>query len=128
KPVHAMTDITGYSLLGHGHEMAHLSHVDFELHFDNLHWYNGAIDYAQADIFPGGMHRNRDYFMSFVKLESTILEWQEYLLYDPQTSGGLLIAVDATHAEALVADLLQAGENAAIIGTVLEGDGIIHVV
>jgi selenide,water dikinase len=107
--------------------MAHLSHVGFEISFNSLQWYAGATQYAQADIFPGGMHRNRDYFSAFVTLSNERLEWQEYLLYDPQTSGGLLIAVDASHADSLLADLLEAGEAAAIIGTVMNGDGTIHV-
>jgi len=127
KPVHAMTDITGYSLIGHGHEMAHLSHVNFEIQFDNLHWYSGAIDYAQADIFPGGMHRNRDYFMSWVVLNADLNDWQEYLLYDPQTSGGLLIAVDSGQADNLLRDLVDGGEKAVKIGTVTEGNGTIHI-
>lgn len=127
KPVHAMTDITGYSLIGHGHEMAHLGQVNFEIHFDNLQWYPGSTDYAQADIFPGGMHRNREYFMSWVELETDLADWQEYLLYDPQTSGGLLIAVNPAQADSLLEDLLDAGESAAKIGTVTKGKGLIHI-
>ena len=127
KPIHAMTDITGYSLLGHGHEMAHLSKVDLSIQFDSLNWYDGAIDYAQADIFPGGMHRNRDYFKNWVTIDKNLLDWQEYLLYDPQTSGGLLIAVDESIAQNLLNDLIGVGENATIIGTVIEGSGKILV-
>lgn len=127
RPIHAMTDITGYSLLGHGHEMAHLSHVDFVIEFDKLIWYEGALEYAQADIFPGGMHRNRDYFQTWTSINDNLTDWQEYLLYDPQTSGGLLIAVDANVAPKLLDDLIEAGESASIIGKVIEGTGNICV-
>ncbi len=127
RPIHAMTDITGYSLLGHGHEMAHLSHVDFVINFEQLQWYDGAIDYAKSDIFPGGMHRNRDYFSQWVTLTPDLAQWQEYLLYDPQTSGGLLMTVAPEIAHSLLESLLQAGEKAVIIGSVIEGNGKLHI-
>lgn len=127
RPIHAMTDITGYSLLGHGHEMAHLSHVDMKIRFDALQWYSGALDYARQDIFPGGMHRNLEYFQEWVKLETQLEEWQEYLLYDPQTSGGLLISVESGKADSLLADLQNAGEKATIIGQIIKGDGTLHI-
>lgn len=121
--INAMTDITGYALLGHGHEMAHLSNADFHIIIDNLHWYDGALDYAQQDIFPGGMHRNRDYFSQWVTAPDDLPSWREYLLYDPQTSGGLLIAVDAEVAPTFLADLQSAGESAQPIGYVTAGTG-----
>lgn len=128
KSVHAMTDITGYSLLGHGHEMAHLSQVDFHIDFDQLTWYDGALAYAEADMIPGGLHRNRDYFSQWVFLEKELIDWQEYLLYDPQTSGGLLMAVASSIAGDLLNDLLDAGEQAFLIGEVVEGSGYLHIV
>jgi selenide, water dikinase len=127
KPIHAMTDITGYSLLGHGHEMAHLSDVNFQIHFDKLNWYAGALAYAEADIIPGGLHRNREYFSQWVVLEKELIDWQEYLLYDPQTSGGLLIAVAANTADAFLSELLETGEQAALIGEVIAGTGHLHI-
>lgn len=127
KPVHAMTDITGYSLLGHGHEMAHLSQVDFHIQFDNLHWYDGALEYAENDIFPGGMHRNREYFQKWTTIHTELTDWQEYLLYDPQTSGGLLITVEPDAAQSLLDDLQTAGENARYIGYASQGNGILHI-
>lgn len=127
KAVHAMTDITGYSLLGHGHEMAHLSQVDFRIQFEQLKWYNGAFGYAEADMIPGGLHRNREYFSQWVSLEKAFTDWQEYLLYDPQTSGGLLMAVAADRAESLVKDLLAAGEEASLIGEVIAGEGKLYI-
>lgn len=114
--VHAMTDITGYGLLGHGHEMAHLSSVDFVLHFDALQWLPGAKAYAEQDIFAGGMGRNRDYFGEWVIFEDSIIESERGLLFDPQTSGGLLIAVEAAKAHHLVQIMIDSGVDARMIG------------
>lgn len=125
--VHAMTDITGYSLLGHGHEMAHLSDVDLHLNFSALQWYSGAVEYAKADIFPGGMSRNQEFFKTWVTVDTALHDWQIDLLYDPQTSGGLLIAVDPHHALSLLDALLETDERAALIGEVAEGNGNIHI-
>lgn len=125
--VHAMTDITGYSLLGHGHEMAHLGGVDFEINFRALRWLPGAEKYAERGIFPGGMGRNQDYFGSWVRFDERLAEHSMQLLFDPETSGGLLMAVDPARAEALLAALIDAGESAAMIGSVHPGDGFIRI-
>lgn len=125
--VHAMTDITGYSLLGHGHEMAHLSQADFQIDFKTLRWLPGAYRYAELDMFPGGMWRNHDYFSQWVQVDSAIPEFQKHLLYDPETSGGLLMAVDPDQANALLSDLLATGEEAALIGSVVRGDGHLSI-
>lgn len=124
---HAATDITGYSLLGHGHEMAHLGMVDFVLNYEAIHWLPGALEYANAELFPGGMWRNHDYFGQWITFDAAFTEAQRQLLYDPQTSGGLLIAIAAEQADALITDLHAAGETAAIIGSVYSGTGRITV-
>jgi selenide,water dikinase len=121
--VRAMTDITGYGLAGHGHELAHLSGVDLHLNFEALQWYPGTLIHAKEDVFAGGMYRNKDYFGQWVTLSDTLDDWQGHLLYDPQTSGGLLMAVAPDVAERLLSDLIQAGETAFIIGRVSDGDG-----
>jgi selenide, water dikinase len=125
--VHGMTDITGYSLLGHGHEMAHLANVDFHITLESLSWLPGAQDYAAQEIFPGGTGRNRDYFSQWAKLDPRIPESIQNLLFDPQTSGGLLMAVPADSADKLLADLVAAGETAQRIGLVTAGTGILHI-
>lgn len=125
--VHAMTDITGYSLLGHGHEMAHLSRVAFRIYYSRLGWLPGAERYGEADIFPGGMRRNLDYFGQWVQFDSQITETQQRLLFDPETSGGLLMAVAPESADGLLAALLEAGEAARVIGEVIEGEGTINI-
>jgi selenide, water dikinase len=125
--VHAMTDITGYGLLGHGHEMAHLSGVNFTFYFDALSWLSGALEYAEKDIFAGGMGRNRHYFGQWVTFDEAIKDHEQGLLFDPQTSGGLLISVEAANADALLAELIAGGDDARRIGEVIEGEGLIRV-
>ncbi len=126
-PVHAMTDITGYSLLGHGHELAQASGADLHLEHNAIRYLSGAAEYARADIFAGGMWRNREYFAQWVTFYDTLEDWQQYLLFDPQTSGGLLMAVDPAQADALLRDLQAVGDAAVMIGTVRAGNGRIMV-
>lgn len=125
--VHAMTDVTGYSLLGHAHEMARLGGVNFEIDFDALCWLPGAVEYAEQDIFPGGMGRNRAYFSEWIGFKDTINERQQKLLFNPETSGGLLMAVVPEQADALYSELVAAGCTASIMGRVTLGNGTIHV-
>ena len=125
--VHAMTDITGYSLLGHSYEMAHLSQVKLLFDFDKLEWLDGALAYGKQDIFPGGMERNREYFGKWVTFSDDIEEFERELLFDPQTSGGLLMAVDSALADDLLQDLLRHNEKAYILGYVDKGQGEISV-
>jgi selenide,water dikinase len=103
--IHAMTDITGYSLLGHAHEMAHLSGVDFVLSYDSLRWLPGAQRYAVEGNFPGGAANNMAYFSQWVSFDASLDEVTRILLFDPETSGGLLMAVEPGKAEALLAEL-----------------------
>ena len=121
--VHAMTDITGFGLAGHGLEMARLGSVDFAIDIDRLRALPGALGYARQGIFPGGLQRNADYYGQWVKPETDMPAQQEALLYDPQTSGGLLVAVAADAADALLADLLTSGETAFELGEVVAGAG-----
>lgn len=125
--VHAATDVTGYSLLGHGHEMAHLSGADFAIAYSALRWLPGAEHYGELGIFPGGMARNQAYFSQWIGFSDSITETQRDLLYDPQTSGGLLLAVAAADADALLKALIAAGAEAAVIGEVRAGTGKIYV-
>jgi selenide, water dikinase len=122
-PVHAMTDITGYGLIGHGHEMAHLGKVDFEISCSAIGWLPGAQQYAEEGIFPGGMGRNRNYFEQWTSFERDVSETTQNLLFDPETSGGLLMAVQAEEAEALLHELRDRGDDARMIGEVKAGSG-----
>jgi len=121
--VHAMTDITGYSLLGHGYEMAHLSQAKLIINFDGLRWLDGSLGYGKQDIFPGGMERNREYFEKWVQFSNDIEGFERELLFDPQTSGGLLMAVTSSIADELLQELLDNNENAFIVGHVENGSG-----
>jgi selenide,water dikinase len=126
-PVHAMTDITGYGLLGHAHEMAHLSQVDFVLNFDSFLFYAGTREYAEQEIFAGGMYRNQEYYSPRCSFSAARSEIDQYLLYDPQTSGGLLIAVSDHQADGLLRMLLEDGERACLVGEVVSGTGNLRI-
>jgi selenide,water dikinase len=125
--VHAMTDITGYSLPGHGHEMAHLSGVDLHIEFGSLEWLPGARDYGEQGIFPGGTGRNRAYFNEWIYFDEGVTEVEQQLLFDPQTSGGLLMAVSADKAQDLHDNLNQLGDLARLIGDVSHGTGCVYI-
>ena len=125
--VGAMTDITGFGLAGHGQEMARLSGVDLRLNFKALAWLPGAMTYAKRGIFPGGMERNRDYFSRWLSFLDGADSNSEALLFDPQTSGGLLMSVAAGSAADLLEDLRHSGDDAVIIGDVIDGTGRLMV-
>lgn len=124
---HAVTDITGYSLAGHAHEMAHLSAARLVLEAERLPWLPGARRYAAAWVFPGGATRNAEYYGRWVSFTREMPEWERHLLYDPQTSGGLLMAVPAESVAALLDGLGEAGEAGWEIGGVEPGNGEIVV-
>ena len=121
--VRAMTDVTGFGLAGHGQEMARLSGVDLRIDFAALAWLPGTLAYAKRGIFPGGMERNRDYFSRWLSFPEAADAISEALLFDPQTSGGLLMSVAAESAADLLEDLRDNGDDAAIIGDVIDGTG-----
>lgn len=125
--VHAMTDITGFGLVGHGLEMAKLSGVDFRLNVEAIQLLPGAVDYARAGVFPGGMARNREYYSQWLTIDGALEDYEYGLLFDPQTSGGLLMSAAADQAGDLLADLQNEGEDAFILGDVSAGSGQIVV-
>lgn len=125
--IRAMTDITGYSLLGHAHEMAHLGHVGLRMRYDAFEWLPGSLRYGKDGVFPGGQERNRAFYQPWVTFADDIAEFERDLLFDPQTSGGLLMAVDPARADALLAALRAAGEPALLVGAVVAGEGGIYV-
>lgn len=120
------TDITGFSLLGHGLEIANASGVGFEIHFSKLPFTAGALRYAEDWIFPGGASDNRLFYGGHVHFADDVEEYQQLLLFDPQTSGGLLLAVPPDQ----WSDMQKAGQTLGQplwkIGRVIEGNGI-HV-
>ncbi|MBE6995929.1 MAG: selenide, water dikinase SelD [Ruminococcaceae bacterium] len=115
--VHACTDVTGFGLLGHAFEMAQGSDVELELSVDGVDFIPEALELAQMGILPEGMYRNRTFAEEGVDAGDTELCKQD-ILYDPQTAGGLLIAVDSRDAEALFEELRACVPSAQRIGTV----------
>jgi selenide,water dikinase len=97
--VHGCTDITGFSLIGHAREMAVASKVTLEIDTARLRFLPGAIDYARQGAIPGGLRNNRDFASCAVETAGPIAGEIEDLLYDPQTSGGLLISVAPEYAD-----------------------------
>jgi len=96
--VHGCTDVTGFGLLGHARELAVASGVTVEIETDRLNFLPGALEYAAAGAVPGGLGRNRAFVAPSVGTVHEVAGEIETLLYDPQTSGGLLIAMDADDA------------------------------
>jgi selenide,water dikinase len=116
--VHACTDITGFGLLGHMLEMLDDS-IGFTIEFAKVPYLASALDFAKAEIVPGGTYRNRDWAMPSVRIAGSIDHSQSLILFDAQTSGGLLIAIKSNHAEQCLDRIRSNGdEKAEIIGEV----------
>ncbi len=127
--VSACTDVTGFGLLGHLREMALSSRVDVEVDVGSLPLLPRARELAGEGIVPGGAYRNREHFAPFVELAGEVAPAELDLLYDPQTSGGLLIAVPEPKKDELIAALRREGvPRPRVIGRVAgEGTGKILV-
>jgi selenide, water dikinase len=117
--VHAATDITGFGLIGHGREMASGSGVSIRIHSAKVPALPGAIDCIKAKFIPGGLNANRDFAECLVSYVDGIPDECKTLLFDPQTAGGLLIAVDPEHSAELIERLNAAGVPAQEIGETL---------
>ena len=119
--VRSATDITGFGLIGHASEMAEASGVRFRIRFDALPWLPGALGYAEAWVFAGGAHNNHAFYNPLVTYTRPVLDWQETLLHDPQTSGGLLVAVAPERVDVFLAFCAERDQPAWVIGDVVEG-------
>ncbi|OFV99660.1 MAG: selenide, water dikinase SelD [Acidobacteria bacterium RIFCSPLOWO2_02_FULL_61_28] len=118
--VHSVTDVTGFGLIGHAREMALGSRVTIEIDSKKVEPLPGALEAIRNAQVPGGLNNNREFASCSVSLAANIAPEIETLLYDPQTSGGLLISLLAAHAPALESALRAAGVPASIIGRVLD--------
>ncbi|OGI52399.1 MAG: selenide, water dikinase SelD [Candidatus Muproteobacteria bacterium RIFCSPHIGHO2_01_60_12] len=127
--VHACTDVTGYGLLGHALELARASGVRLRIEHQKVPHFPEALDLCARDIRPSGLAGNRQAFSESVRFDDAVPEvWRE-LLFDPQTSGGLLIALPGAEASRLLQRLSESGIEASSIGHVTEhGAGEITVV
>jgi len=117
---HALTDITGFGLLGHAREMAVGSGVGLEIDAYSVAFLDGALDAVRAGHVPGGLNRNREFVSCGVEMRAKLSPEQETLLYDPQTSGGLLISLDSSDSRLLLVILRDLGIPAALIGRVMD--------
>ncbi len=116
--VNSVTDITGFGLLGHALEMAKASEVSIHINSKEVPLLDEAIDMANMGIIPAGMYRNKQYIEKDVDMQDVDTAVRD-ILYDPQTSGGLLVSVKAEYAEELVKDMkLNGSIEAKIIGYV----------
>jgi selenide,water dikinase len=125
--VRTATDVTGFSLLGHGWEIAATSGIGLRLEWDKIPFTSGAQRYAEDYNFPGGAYDNRIYFESHVRFTKSLPEDKQLLLFDPQTSGGLLISVPPDKKDALFARAQEIGQELWWIGEVTSGN-LIEVV
>ncbi len=121
---HALTDVTGYSLLGHAYEMAAASSVGIRIEASELPVLPAALDYAGRGILTGGAGRNRKYLADKVRIASDVPEPLEHVLFDPQTSGGLLFAIPPERERETEAAFKAAGLQLWGVGHVIEGDGV----
>jgi selenide, water dikinase len=115
-PIHAVTDVTGFGLLGHAREMAAGSNVSLKIDHANVPLLPGAREAARGDFLAGGLKSNRDFVESCVGFAAIVPDDIRALLFDPQTSGGLLVAVAKDHAAALRAEFERLNITAAQIG------------
>lgn len=127
--VNACTDITGFGLLGHTCEVVDASNVGILLYADAIPMFPQAITYAQSGFVPGGTQRNKKYRERQINLDPNLSPEITDILFDPQTSGGLLISVPSAKADILLNKLKEAGiQHAAIIGEVVsDPKGVIGV-
>ena len=120
--VHACTDVTGFSMLGHSLEMAQGSNTQIKIFTDKIYVIDEAYEFAKMGMLPEGMYRNRTYAEPFVNAGEVPLFIQD-ILYDPQTSGGLLISVAENDSDKLRSDLQKCTLSANIVGEVEEYKG-----
>ncbi len=117
--VHAMTDVTGFGLIGHAREIALASKVSLRFHANSIPLLDGALECIQAGHVPGGLKSNREFAECVVGYDDAIGEEMRAAIFDPQTAGGLLISVASEDAVALTRALNSAGVPAVEIGEVL---------
>jgi len=118
--VHACTDVTGFGLLGHTCEMIEGTDVGMVIHPEAVPYFPEAKEYAEMGMVPGGTTRNRDFRIKMVEIDKNVSKVMVDILFDPQTSGGLLMSVPAPEAEPLLKKMRREGiKEAAIIGEVV---------
>ncbi len=122
--VRSATDITGFSLLGHASEIANASKVALRFWVSRIPFVTGAQKYGEEFIFPGGAADNRLYYGDLTRFDDSIPEFMQMLLFDPQTSGGLLLAVPPDQVKPMLDRAAQTGTPLWEVGEVFPGQGI----
>ncbi len=121
---HALTDVTGYAILGHAYEMAAAGNVALRLSAGRIPVLPGALEYAAQGIITGGASRNRSHLQDKVTLSGKVSEEMQQILFDPQTSGGLLLAVAPGKAAEVEAAFAAAELPVWRVGEVIKGQGV----
>ncbi len=118
--VHACTDITGFGFLGHACQLAQNSQVGIKIHSGSVPFFAEAREFAKKGLCPGGLHRNREFYGKMVEFSDRVPDYIKDILFDPQTSGGLLISLSPEAAEMLIGRLKKAGvPEAATVGEIV---------
>jgi selenide,water dikinase len=126
--VHAMTDVTGFGLLGHALEMAKASELVLHINRRQIPFLGEAESLAQRGFVTGASHRNWSSYEEHVTIPAELPDWRRHLLTDPQTSGGLLVACAADHADAILARIVNDGfPGACVIGHTSSGPAHVMV-
>jgi selenide,water dikinase len=120
----ACTDVTGFALLGHACEMAEKGGVRLRFFFDKLPFVDGAVGYADDNLFPGGSCNNQRAYEAVVDFVPSLSEEMQLLLFTPETSGGLLAAVSPDKLDALFALFAEADHPCWVVGEVVDGAGV----
>ena len=119
--VHSCTDITGFGFIGHTYQLAINSQVGIKINTDAMPFFSEAKEFAQKGFRPGGLQRNRDFYNTMVEFSPHVADYMRDILFDPQTSGGLLIVAAPEATELLLEKLHKAGiKDTAIIGEVVD--------
>lgn len=116
--VSSCTDITGFGFLGHLYEMASGSRVSVNVHYDSIPVLSGAEDFAKMGIIPAGAYRNRQYLEGKYIFHDRVEEYKKDILFDPQTSGGLLFTVRENEADRLLQELKHIKTPCSIVGEI----------
>jgi selenide,water dikinase len=117
------TDITGFGFLGHAMEMAEASGVSLQFEYASIPFLSGARGYAKKGIFPGGAFDNKNHFGKHIDL-TALDEPAQMLLFDPQTSGGLLFGLAKEKLDSFMKRANELGQPAWVVGSVHTGSGI----
>jgi len=116
----ACTDITGFGFLGHACQLAQSSQVGIKVYSSSVPFFTEVEEFAKKGFCPGGLHRNRDFYSPMVDFSKQVPDYMKDILFDPQTSGGLLISLAPDAAELLIGKLKKAGiHDASIIGEII---------